>query len=60
MTRKIFASVLLFILALSSCAYALSDSEYKDMMKNKEFADAEKELKAFIMLRQWLTVHKVT
>ena len=44
MTRKTFASVLLFILALSSCAYALSDSEYKDMMKNKEFAEAEKEL----------------
>lgn len=44
MTRKIFALVLLIIMIFSSMAYALSDSEYKEMMKNKEFAAAEKEL----------------
>lgn len=46
MTRRIFASVFVLIIAFSSCAYALSDSEYKEMMKNKEFAEAEKELNA--------------
>lgn len=46
MTRKIFALILVLVISFSSCAYALSDSEYKDMMKDKDFAEADKELNA--------------
>ncbi|MBQ3396039.1 MAG: DUF1311 domain-containing protein [Synergistaceae bacterium] len=46
MTRKIFALMIILVILFSSCAYALSDSEYKELLKNKEFAEAEKELNA--------------
>lgn len=41
--KKFLSSLAVFFL-ISSGAFALSDSEYKEMMKDSEFADAEKEL----------------
>lgn len=41
---KKFLSSLALLLLISSNAFALSDSEYKEMLKDSSFADSEKEL----------------
>ena len=41
---KKFLSSLALLFLISSGAFALSDSEYKELMKDSSFADSEKEL----------------
>jgi len=44
MKKKFFISFLFLVTILATSAFALSDAEYKKMMKNPEFARADKRL----------------
>ena len=44
MLRKFYAALILLLTFCSVPAFALSDSEYRTMMKNPDFARSDREL----------------